>query len=227
MTGELGCEQVRDLAPELALGIAEGEDRDAALGHLSGCGRCRRLVSELAVVGDELLQLAPAQAPPAGFQAAVLARLTQPPRRWPIQPLGRRWPRVATAAAAVVLAVTLGAGSVVLATAGDRRLADGYRAVPLQGARGRVGTVFGYQGQPSWVMVTLAASVPAPGRVRVQVVTRDGRWLSLGEAVLGGAAGSWGGQLPVDLSAVQELRLLGPDRRPAFTATFATTNPWN
>jgi hypothetical protein len=45
--------------------------------------------------------------------------------------------------------------------------------------------------------------------------------------VLGGATGSWGGRLPVDLSAVQELRLLGPDGRPVFTATFATTNPWD
>ena len=158
MTGELGCEQVRDLAPELALGIAEGEDRDAALGHLSGCGGCRRLVWELSVVGDELLELAPAKAPPAGFESAVLARLTEPPRRRRLQPLARRWPPVATAAAAVVLAALLGAGSVVLATARDRRLADGYQAVlrqgqgayflaaGLQGAQGRVGTVFGYRG---------------------------------------------------------------------------------
>jgi hypothetical protein len=37
MTAELGCEQVRELAPELALSIAEGEERDAALRDLSGC----------------------------------------------------------------------------------------------------------------------------------------------------------------------------------------------
>lgn len=238
MTGEMGCEQVRDLAPELALGIAEGEERDAALRHLSGCGGCRRLVSELSSVGDELLQLAPAHEPPAGFESRVLARLTEPPRRRRVQPLARRWQRVATAAAVVVLAATLGAGSVFLATAGDRRLADGYQAVlsqgqgayflaaPLQGTQGRVGTVFGYQGHPSWVMVTLQPSVPEKGRFHVQVVTRDGRYLSLGDAVLGGAAGTWGGQLPVDLSAVHELRFMGPDGRTAFAATFATANPW-
>jgi Putative zinc-finger len=238
MTGDMGCEQVRDLAPELALGVAEGEERDAALRHLSGCGGCRRLVSELSLVGDELLQLAPAQEPPGGFESRVLARLTEPPRRWSIQPLARRWQRVATAAAAVVLAATLGAGSVFLATAGDRRLADGYQAVlsqgqgayflaaPLQGTQGRVGTVFGYQGHPSWVMVTLQPSIPEKGRFQVQVVTRDGRYLPLGDAVLGGATGTWGGQLPVDLSAVHELRFLGSDRRPAFAATFATANPW-
>jgi hypothetical protein len=239
MTGEMRCEQVRDLAPELALGIAEGEERDAALRHLNGCSGCRQLVSELSSVGDELLQLAPAHDPPVGFESRVLGEVTMPPRRRRVQPLARRWQWLATAAAAVVLAATLGAGSVLLATAGDRRLADGYQAVlsqgqgayflaaPLQGTQGRVGTVFGYQGQPSWVMVTLQSPIRGEGRFQVQAVTRDGRYLSLGDAVLGGAKGSWGGQLPVDLSAVHELRFMGSDGRTAFTATFDTANPWD
>jgi hypothetical protein len=239
MTAEMGCEQVRDLAAELALGIAEGEERDAALRHLSGCAGCRRLVSELSSVGDELLQLAPAQEPPAGFESRVLTAFAEPPRRRRRQPLAHHWRWIATAAAAVVLAATLGAGSVLLATAGDRRLAAGYQAVlsqgrgayflaaPLQGTRGRVGTVFGYQGQPSWVMVTLQPSIQEEGRFRVQVVTRDGRYLPLGDAVLGGAKGTWGGQLPVDLSALHELRFVGSDGQPTLTATFDTANPWD
>jgi hypothetical protein len=238
MNAEMGCEQVRELAPEVALGIAEGEERDAALRHLTGCAGCRQLVSELSSVGDELLLLAPAKEPPPGFESRVLARIDQPPRRRWLRPLAPRW-RLVAVAAALVLAVALGGGSVFLATAGDRRLADGYQAVlrqgqgsffaaaPLQGSQGRVGTVFGYQGQPSWAMVTLRSPIPAERRFQVQVLTRDGRYLAAGEAVLGGSHGAWGGQLPVDLSAVHELRLLGPDGRTAFTATFDAANPWD
>ena len=237
MNAEMGCEQVRELAPELALGIAEAKERDAALRHLTGCSGCRQLVAELSSVGDELLRLAPAKEPPVGFESRVLARLTEPPRRRRLRPLAppRRWVAVA---AAVVLAAALAGGSVFQATAGDRRLADGYQAVlrqgqgsffaaaPLRGSQGRAGTVFGYQGRPSWVMVTLQPSLGEERRLRVQALTRDGRYLPLGDAVLGGATGAWGGQLPVDLSAVHELRFVGSDRRTAFTATFDAASPW-
>ena len=98
---------------------------------------------------------------------------------------------------------------------------------PLRGPTGTVGTVFGYQGQPSWVMVTLRPPIQEQGRYRVQVVTRDGRYLPLGDAVLGGPNRTWGGQLPVDLPAVHELRFTGPDGRRAFTAAFAADSPWD
>jgi hypothetical protein len=276
MTAEMGCDQVRELASELALGIAAGEERDRALRHLSGCPDCRRLVAELSSVGDELLLLAPERQPPPEFESRVLADLRQlasspspgpsvapappdssaarvvqdSPARPPLAPVpsarpaprprsawlaGRR--RWLVAAVAAVLAGSLGAGTMVLATADDRRLADNYRSVlgagqgsffaaaPLQGPRGRAGTVFGYQGRPPWLLVTLQPAAGG-GRYQVQAVTRDGRTLALGEAVLGGAQGAWGAQLPVDLSAVRELRLLAPDGRTAYTATFDATSPW-
>jgi anti-sigma factor RsiW len=257
MTGEMGCEQVRELAPELALGIAAGEDRDAALRHLSGCPACRQLVSELSSVGDELLLLAPEREPPAGFGSRVLTAIAAPPRQHGARavphgvragrrrvragprawlPRGRRWVAVAAAA---VLAAAIGAGSVFVATSGDRELARGYRAVlnegqgstfaaaPLQGPQGRVGTVFGYQGHPSWMVVTVQPQTPDEGQLQVQALTRDGRYLALGKAVLGGGNRAWGGQIPVDLSAVRELRFVRSDGQTAFAATFGGVKSWN
>jgi hypothetical protein len=240
MTGEMGCDQVRDLAPELALGIAEGQERVAALSHLSGCPECRQLVSDLSSVGDGLLLLAPSRAPSRGFESSLLARLDHPLHERKVLPLmrRRRWVAIA-AAAAVVLAAAVGGLSVFWATADDRRLADSYQevlsqgqgayflAAPLQGSQDRVGTVFGYQGRPSWVMLTMEPSTHADGRFQVQVVTRDGSYLPVGDAVIGGTERTWGAELPVDLSVVHELRFIGSDERIAFTATFDTASPWD
>jgi hypothetical protein len=237
MTAELRCEQVRELAPELALGIVSGEERDSALRHLTGCPMCRQLVTELSSVGEELLLLAPPQEPPPGFGSRVVGALAQPttssmqarvPRRW-------RW-ATAVAVAASVVSAALAGGSVLLATAEDRQLAEGYRAVlsegngsffaaaPLRGSEGRVGTVFGYEGDPSWVVVTLQAGGEG-GVFEARVVTTDGRYLNMGTAVLGGNE-AWGRQIPVELTSVQEIRFLGSDEQAVFTATFGDANPW-
>ena len=102
-----------------------------------------------------------------------------------------------------------------------------FLAGPLQGSQGRVGTVFGYQGNPSWVMLTMEPSTPTDGRFQVDVVTRDGRDPPVGDALIGGAERTWGAERPVDLSVVHELRFMGSDERIAFTATFDTASPWD
>ena len=71
----MSCEHTRQLAAELALGIADGADRARALQHLGECAECRRAVEELSGVTDELLMLAPERQPPVGFESRVLARL--------------------------------------------------------------------------------------------------------------------------------------------------------
>jgi hypothetical protein len=244
MTSEMGCEQVRELAPEVALGISTGEERGAVLRHLAGCPACRQLVSELSSVSDDLLLLAPAKDPSPGFQSRVLDVIAEPVRPQRLHALklpsaltlGRRW---AAAAAAVVLVAALGGGSVYAVTASDRQLADSYRAVlsegqgsafaaaPLQGPRGRAGVVFGYQGQPSWMVVTVQSSIPDTGPLRVEAVTRDGRYLTLGKAVLGGGNRAWGGQIPVNLSDVLALRFLRADGQTAFSAAFNGVKSWD
>ena len=67
------CEEIREMAPELALGIVEGEERGRALEHLADCPDCRRRVEELSEVADELLLLAPHREVPVGFESQVLA----------------------------------------------------------------------------------------------------------------------------------------------------------
>lgn len=54
---------------------------------------------------------------------------------------------------------------------------------------------------------------------------RDGRYLVLGDAVLGGDNQAWGRQIPIDLSVVHELRFVGPDGQATFAATLDAASP--
>jgi hypothetical protein len=71
----MDCTELRELAPEVALGLLTGEARAAALAHLQGCEACRAEVAALAGTADEVLLAAPRVEPPPGFREAVLARL--------------------------------------------------------------------------------------------------------------------------------------------------------
>ena len=52
MTADERCDEIRELAAELALGIADGEDRARVLEHLADCADCRREVEGLSAVAD-------------------------------------------------------------------------------------------------------------------------------------------------------------------------------
>ena len=73
----LRCSQLRDMAPDVALGLLTGEERALALAHLEGCAACRADVASLAGVADELLLTGPEAQPSEGFDRRVLARLTE------------------------------------------------------------------------------------------------------------------------------------------------------
>ena len=247
MNNDVGCEQVRALAADLAIGIADGQERDAALRHAATCAECRLLVAEFSSVVDDLLLLAPAHEPPPGFAARTLARMT-PPSPQPGRPAARRahrrsvarrpWAARLAVAASIAAALALGAGAVYQGTSGDRRLADSYRAVlaqghgsffaaaPLKSPAGTLGSVYGYQGQPSWLFATLSRPTAQPGRYDVQLITRDGRHLSLGRTVLGGTHRTWGTQIPVPLAQVSQLRFEPASGQPAMTAYLNPRNPW-
>jgi hypothetical protein len=141
-------------------------------------------------------------------------------------------------AASIVAALALGAGAVYQGTSSDRQLAGSYRAVlaqghgsffaaaPLRGPAGTVGTVFGYQGSPSWLFATVHLPHSVAQRFAVQLITRDGRHIPAGWAVLGGAHASWGAQIPVDLNTVAKLWFVAAGGQTTMVADLNASSPW-
>ncbi len=208
------CERLRGLAAEVALGIADGEERAWALEHAADCPECRARLERLSALADELLLLAPAAEPPAGFETRVAAGIAAPSRR----AAGLR--RLAVPLAAAVGAAALAAGAVWVALGNDRSLADSYRetlavadgeyfeAAPIDApGGGRVGYAYGYQGDPSWVLAVVKWGVPA-GDYRIELVTADGRRLPSRSVRVRDGEGSAGAAIPVGFEQVAELRLL-------------------
>ena len=221
MSAERGCEEIRDLLPELALGVAEGEERGILLEHLADCPRCRQRLAELAEVADEILLLAPTRRASRGLRDPRPRRVQ--PRAHPPPPVPLRL-LIPAAAAAVAVAATM-----VFAYRGDRDLADRYRGT-LAEANGRylsaeklsapggedVGVAFGYEGSPSWVLVTVEQADMSAGPYQVELVTRSGQRIPLRPLEVEGGAGSLGQSIPFHFDKVAEVRLLA---RPAATST--------
>jgi hypothetical protein len=108
----MGCADLAEVAPELALEILGGAERAAAIAHLEGCVPCQQLVDTLAADADRLLMLAPSTEPPAGFQQRVLTSLdgvAQPAASRPRpRPRGAAALALAACVAFVALALSLG-----------------------------------------------------------------------------------------------------------------------
>src|SRR6185437_11471604 len=98
------CARTREALPELALGIADGEQRAVALEHVAGCSDCRRELDELSSLADQLITLAPQREPPAGFENRVLDRLAVPQTRRSSARRRLRWLALAVALPAVAAA---------------------------------------------------------------------------------------------------------------------------
>ena len=215
MTAEWDCAEVRELVPELAIGIASGEDRARALQHLAHCADCRRELEQMSEVADELLLLAPDREPPIGFETRVVGRLSGAKRKG--------WRSVALAAAAAVVLAALAGGIVWRSTSNDRLLAAEYREVlkkfhgryfqtaTLHGSPGEgEGQVFGYQGTPSWIFML----IPPQDEARtysITLETRGGGHVDLGSVDVGSDGGSWGKAIPVDLGEAAGLWLEDSD----------------
>jgi hypothetical protein len=226
------CANIRESLPELALGIADGEQRAVALEHIAGCSDCRRELEALSSLADELIALSPEREPPPGFENRVLDRLAirQPRPR----PARRRLRRLVFAAAVPAIAIAT-AIAVSLSYSSDHRIASQYRAA-LQGAHGKyfqsahlntpagqtAGIVFAYQGSPSWLFYAVQGRYSS-ALYEEQIVTRSGRTLVLPPFRL--INGSWGIATPVPVRDIARVKLIPQPRGPTLQATLPVIEP--
>ena len=217
-----GCAQTRPLLAELATGAVTGQERAAVLRHVAACPPCRSELAELTKAVDALLLLTPVAEPPPGFESAVVARIGRDPRPARHRVWVARQRRMAGLVAAVVIAAALGAGAVWLRTADDRALADQTRHT-LAEADGRylqvarlttdagttVGTVFMYEGNPSWLLVSVS-SAPADGAYEVRLVHGDGISYTIGACQIAGGSGTTSYRLNAQVTSVVLVQLTGP-----------------
>ncbi|MGH2745385.1 MAG: hypothetical protein ACRDN8_23425 [Thermoleophilaceae bacterium] len=179
-----------------------------------------------------MLVLAPTQEPPAGFESRVAKALglEGPPRRRRSRWFSPRWlaPRLGPAlAAAAVTAATL-----IAVYSDDHRTAERYRET-LARADGQYfqaerltdragsegGVVFGYQGKPSWLFVTVDPA-HRDAVTSGELVTTDRRTIPLPTLDLD-RRGSWGAAIPVNLSKLASVRLLGERQRQILQASLS------
>jgi hypothetical protein len=219
------CTMTREALPELALGIADGEQRAVALEHVAQCPDCRRELEKLSSLADELIALTPRHEPPPGFENRVLDRLEV--RRTRRRPARRRLRRLAFAAAVPAVAAAT-ALAMSISYSSDRRLASQYRAT-LQGAHGtyfqsarlktpagqEAGIAFAYQGSPSWLFYTLGGW-HGSGLYKEQIITRSGTTLTLPPFRL--INGSWGIATPIPVRDIARVRLIPQPRGPTLEA---------
>ena len=225
MTEDPDCAVTRALIPELAAGVAAGDERAHALDHLAGCRECQRRLAAMADVVDDLLLLAPQREPPAGFESSAMTMFAAAGGR-------RRWRAPLLWAASVAAAAGLVAGTLWWWTADERELAANYRHT-LAVARGSdlraaaltladgsdSGAVFAYQGSPSWLYVTFRRP-PPPGNYDVRLYTDDGRQLPLRPFTARPNAQAWGSTINVPVREISSIEFVRAGI-PIMTARFS------
>jgi hypothetical protein len=212
MTGSLSCEECRELAPELALGVLDGADRARAVAHTMTCAPCRAYVDELATTADSLLLAGPEAEPPFGFEARTVAML---------RPVARqrqaRWRRLAAVAAVVLALVGVGVAGRLSAPR------EPLRSAQLRASDGSsVGRVYLYGDDAgSWCFVSLAAP-NAKGEYDVRARLRDGRTIVVQRFSVKDGRGSYGTAMNVRAQDVVEMRIMSTVGSWGFTADLST-----
>jgi hypothetical protein len=213
------CAELRDVAPELALGVLGGAERAEAIMHVNGCARCQALVNEYAEVADAIPLLAPEMEPPPGFEERVLAAEHARRRR-----RRRRWVAslAVAAAAAAILSVTI----VRVVESGSETAAPVLHGVPAE-ARMVSDTTSAPAG---WAYVTNGHSVAIAvgygvptGDYEVRVRPVGGPTVTIGTMQIADDRGSWTGRSVVELRAGSAISLVDAQGDPACHGTLSPT----
>ena len=220
----MDCDDLAEVAAELALGVLTGRERAQAIMHLDRCGTCREHIRDLAVTEEELLGLLPGGEPPVGFETRVMGRLGFIGRH-SRHPPGR--PRWMLAAAATVIAVAAGLGGWGLrgaAAASPPAVSiarPALRTAALTTAsHQRIGTIFLYNGRPGWLYMTVGIGA-GNGTIICQLEARDGSVITVGSFRLTGGYGSWGSPQPLPPATVTGARLTTAGGTALATASFS------
>jgi hypothetical protein len=222
----LSCAEVRELAPELALGILSGAERAEVVLHVNGCARCQAHVAELTEAADFIPQLAPEAEPPAGFEDRVLRRLGERERR-----TRRRWiaAAVGVAAAAIIVSITTvrvieSSGS----TSTDSALATSTTVVgsapvkvPMRGGASEVAAGWAFVNDHHGVAVSVDYGIPS-GTYEVHVTPTRGTSTPIGTMRVTDGRGSWTGQSADPLTAGARIALVDPSGAEVCHGTVPT-----
>lgn len=190
----LDCTTVRELAPEFACDVLDGEMRADVVAHVDECAACRTLVTQLAETADSVVLLAPEAEPPSGFERRVVARLTADRRRSRV-----RSARLVAlvAAAAVILSVVV--VRVVDSTRSGSTTAPAVETVPMVGAGGAtVGRVDVVENGPTASLALTVDYALRDGAYRVVLAPESTARQVLGTMTVSGGRGAWAGTARVD-----------------------------
>jgi hypothetical protein len=226
MTSPPECSKVRELLPELALGVLVGSDRAGVIRHLESCGACADELEELTGAADHLLSLLPAADPPAGFESRLLdRRAAQANARhgggseregrtnvWHgrgEERTGARRPRrpvrrtlVGVAAGALLLGGGIGVGAAIVPTG----QAAAFRSVELTHNGVPDGRLMVALSRPGWLFMDLRG-VKSAGWVRCVVTERGGREVTVGSYALTNGYGAWTARLHIPGSDLVAARI--------------------
>ena len=214
----MSCAQVRELAPELALGILSGAERAEVVLHVNGCARCQAYVAELTEAADAIPQLAPEAEPPAGFEARVLQRLDAGERR-----PRRRWIAAvaAVAAAAIIVSVTV----VRVIESNDNQVTNQVASAPvavaMEGGVVPVPAGWAFVNDHHGVAVSVNYGIPS-GRYAVQVTPARGASTSIGTMQVVDGRGTWTGRSADALRAGARVALVDASGVEACHGTVPT-----